>query len=226
MPPSLGGAPLLLEADADGDGRFETLQGAVVPPGSAMRVRSLSRTATGFVRVRANGTALLERRLPAGGNVAFRSPTAPGWVRATLYSEANPPMKGDCNTSTSPISTCTYDTKLLALTSPLYTRVPTSAGVRVRFSIARRQSLRTIERRRGVRVGVSCSGPCRVSGLARVRARRAGRGNAALRSRGKRTLTVRLDRRALRALRPGSRIGLRLSVAGGRTARLVVTVRR
>ena len=40
VPPALGGGPLLLEADADGDGIYEALTGDTVPPGSSMRVRS------------------------------------------------------------------------------------------------------------------------------------------------------------------------------------------
>src|SRR5690606_22485375 len=39
LSPILGGAPLLLEADADRDGTYEATVGDTVPPGTPMRVR-------------------------------------------------------------------------------------------------------------------------------------------------------------------------------------------
>ena len=218
-PPALGGAPLLLGADAGGDGRFETVQGGTAAPGSRLRVRSASPAARGYLRVRANGRMIVQRELVPGGSVEFEAPASEGWARATLHSVPDPPMSGECNTSASPVSTCTYDGKLLALTSPLYL-----ARARVRFSFGRRQRAATLRRRHGVRIAVTCSAACEVTAFGRVGGRRAGIRRISLGGAGRRTLTLRLDRRALRSLRRGARIGLRLAVKGGRTARSVVEV--
>jgi hypothetical protein len=86
IPPALGGAPLLLEADVDGDGTYEASIGDTVPPGTLMRVRSAG-AAAGLVDVRANGADLVVGAvLVPGGEVRFRSPAdrEVGWVRATL----------------------------------------------------------------------------------------------------------------------------------------------
>lgn len=120
-PPSAGGAPLLLEADPDGDGSYDAAVGDAVPPGSAMRVRSSSPIATGVVRIRANGATALERTLPAGGTVAFTAPAVPGWVRATLRApipDAN--AAPGCQPSGASLSTCAYDQAMLGMTAPIY----------------------------------------------------------------------------------------------------------
>lgn len=121
VPPAMGGAPLLLEADADGDGDYEASMGDTAPGGTAMRVRSLSPSAAGVVRVRANGATLTESQLTPGGEVSFRAPAEPGWVRATLRA----PVPGSetapgCEPSEASISLCAYDSSMLGMTSPLY----------------------------------------------------------------------------------------------------------
>jgi predicted metal-dependent phosphoesterase TrpH len=84
-PPSSGGAPLLLEADRDRDGTFESTVGDTVPPGTPMRVRSASQVAAGLVEVRANDATLLaDAPLTPGGAVTFTSPAEAGWVYARL----------------------------------------------------------------------------------------------------------------------------------------------
>ena len=119
--PANGGAPLLLEADGDGDGAYEAAVGDTVPPGTAMRVRSGSPAATGVVRVRANGATLLEESLPAGGEVTFEAPVAPGWVRATLRAPvSNSDTAPGCEPSEASISLCAYDQSMLGMTSPIY----------------------------------------------------------------------------------------------------------
>jgi hypothetical protein len=125
LPPRNGGAPLLLEADANRDGTFEALQGDTVPPGVPMRVRSRDATLAGLVHVRANGETLLaDAPLAPGGEVAFTAPPEPGWVRAKLTALPGdtPDIPSGCQTAAQPISMCAYDRQLLALTSPLYLR--------------------------------------------------------------------------------------------------------
>ena len=118
--PAQGGAPLLLEADPRRDGSFTATVGDRVAPGTPMRVRSASATATGLVTVRANGATLVGRAAAApGGEVTFAAPALPGWVRAVLTSLpgcATPPtcMQGQS------ISTCAYDALMQGMTSPLY----------------------------------------------------------------------------------------------------------
>lgn len=85
LPPNEGGTPLLLEADADRDGDYESMQGDTVPPGTPMRVRTLAPTTAGFVQVRANGADLVtDALLVPGQSVSFVAPNATGWVRARL----------------------------------------------------------------------------------------------------------------------------------------------
>jgi hypothetical protein len=126
VPPALGGAPLLLEADVDGDGTYESTTGDTVPPGTAMRVRSAG-AGGGIVDVRANGTDLVVGAvLPPGGDVRFRAPSdrAIGWVRATLSvpdaaaerALACDPLLGGSTTY------CRAPLAVVALTSPIYLR--------------------------------------------------------------------------------------------------------
>src|SRR3712207_3568376 len=71
MPPVLGGTRLLLEADANRDGRFEASMGDVVAPGTPMRVRTDGVAPPATVRVRANGATLVERTLAPGESATF-----------------------------------------------------------------------------------------------------------------------------------------------------------
>lgn len=119
--PLQGGAPLLLEADADGDGSFESGIGDTVPPGAQMRVRAGGPLQAGFVRVRGNGAALVEDALlPPGGAVELRAPAEAGWVRASLHV-----LPGTATLDCDPrlhqaASLCPYDFLLEGLTSPVY----------------------------------------------------------------------------------------------------------
>ncbi len=126
VPPALGGAPLLLEADVDGDGTYEATIGDTVPPGTAMRVRAEG-TAAGVVDVRANGADLVVgARLLPGGEVRFRSPAdrAVGWVRATLsLPEATAARALVCEPLLGAFTTyCRAPLAIVALTSPIYLR--------------------------------------------------------------------------------------------------------
>lgn len=119
--PLLGGAPLLLEADADGDGSFESGIGDTVPPDAAVRVRAGGPLQAGFVRVRGNGRTLVDDALLLpGGAVELRAPQEPGWLRASLHV-----LPGTAQLDCDPglhqaASLCPYDFLLEGLTSPLY----------------------------------------------------------------------------------------------------------
>jgi hypothetical protein len=132
FPEREGGVRLVLEADRDRDGTYESAIGDQVPPGVPMRVRSDNLPGRGLVRVRANGTTLVDGAdLRPGGEVRFDAPAAPvGWVRATLYLDNG---KGAVDPSCGPgfptgeaIDLCSHDLATAAMTSPIYIgpRVP------------------------------------------------------------------------------------------------------
>jgi hypothetical protein len=123
FPPALGGFRLVLEGDADGDGKYESMIGDTVAPRAKLRVRAEGLGAPGTLSVRANGkdVALPSTSLAPGGTVEFRAPGEPGWVRAKLRSPT-PGTAGDptCAPAGQSISFCTDDLAQLALTSPIY----------------------------------------------------------------------------------------------------------
>jgi hypothetical protein len=82
-PPSSGGAPRLLESDRDGDGVYESMVGDTVPPGSHLRVRSLSPAAAGVVELHTK-EGVQTANLTPGGVADFTAPTADGWAWARL----------------------------------------------------------------------------------------------------------------------------------------------
>jgi len=122
IPPAQGGGPLLLEADRDGDGAFESTAGDTVPPGTAMRVRATGVPQTGLVKVRANGATLVdEAPLGTDGELRFRAPASAGWVRADLLlaPSASQGAPG-CDPNGQFISTCAYDYLVAGISSPIY----------------------------------------------------------------------------------------------------------
>jgi hypothetical protein len=130
MPPALGATRLLLEADADRDGRFEATMGDTVAPRTPMRVRADGLTVPATARVRANGETLVERRLEPGAALTFFAPAKPGWVRASLLGEqATHPVDPNCRRNTpSPLDLCTADLTVQAMTSPIYLAPPGRKG--------------------------------------------------------------------------------------------------
>lgn len=134
QPPITGATQLLLEADADRDGSYESMIGDTVPPSTPMRVRALGTPGAGLVDVRANGATLLSGALlTPGGTIDFVSPAKPGWVRAKLYApDATAQRASTCD---APINTlfglageqtsyCRDQLTTIALTSPIYLAVP------------------------------------------------------------------------------------------------------
>jgi hypothetical protein len=85
-PPALGQLQLFLEADADGDGVFESMVGDAVPPGVSMRVRAEGLPGAALVRVRSNGETIVDHQPIRSGEVLeIPERTEPGWVHASLY---------------------------------------------------------------------------------------------------------------------------------------------
>ena len=129
LPPGLGGARLLLEADGDRDGTYEATMGDTVRPRTPMRVRADGLSAPALVRVRAGGQTLVEDApLAPGGEVTFSAPKTSTWVRAVTYQQqwttvADPFCRPPASTE-SPVDFCTTDLAITAMTSPLYVEKP------------------------------------------------------------------------------------------------------
>lgn len=123
LPPKEGGAQLLLEGDANGDGNYKAMIGDEVPPGTEMRVRAIGQQAAGLVQIRANGKTIRnDAPLAPGGEVRFKAPSKPGWVRATLLL---PDATAERDTVCDPLagnitSYCRNKLLVAAMTSPIY----------------------------------------------------------------------------------------------------------
>jgi hypothetical protein len=119
LAPGQGGAPLVLEADGDGNGAYEATSGDTVPAGARMRVTA---GGAGIARVRANGETLLEQPVVPGQPLEFTAPAQAGWVRASLLlpeAEAAQQAPG-CEPNGAPVSTCAYDQLVAGIASPVY----------------------------------------------------------------------------------------------------------
>lgn len=127
-PPALGGVRLVIEGDKDRNGSFESLIGDVVPPRTPLRVRTDGTApGTGLLSVRANGRpARDDGPLAPGGEVRLDAPAEPGWVRATLYMQDGVSgIDPSCAPPEAPpISTCSEDLAVAAMTSPIYVADP------------------------------------------------------------------------------------------------------
>jgi glycerophosphoryl diester phosphodiesterase len=86
QPPLLAGARVFLEADADGDGRYEAIVGDTVPAGAPLRVRVLDAPGA-LLRIHATGGAIAAVPVPVVMPVfeyRFTAPAGKAWVRAEL----------------------------------------------------------------------------------------------------------------------------------------------
>lgn len=117
--PREGGAPLIIEADADGDGEFESLQGDTVPAGAALRIRG---TGAGLLEVRANGRTIALETF--AGETTLRAPSDAGWVRATLFAADAEEVRAPACTALmqTALGSCVHRSGALAMTSPIYLR--------------------------------------------------------------------------------------------------------
>jgi hypothetical protein len=126
VPPALGGPRLLLEADADRDGTYESMVGDTVPPLTPMRVRVEGTLSVGSFEVRANGVQLFKGQGGAlqGKAYTFRAPAQPGWVRAILHGpDLRDARRATCDSLVGSLTTyCRNRVVVLALTSAIYLR--------------------------------------------------------------------------------------------------------
>ncbi len=125
QPPALGGPRLLLEADADRDGVYESMIGDTVPPGTPMRVRAEGALGFGWVEIRANSVQLAQgKALLPGKAYSFRAPSKNGWVRAILHGPDQRDLRRMiCNPVLGDLTTyCRNRVVVLALTSAIYLR--------------------------------------------------------------------------------------------------------
>ncbi|HEX8742268.1 MAG TPA: CehA/McbA family metallohydrolase [Thermoleophilaceae bacterium] len=127
--PNQGAVRLLLEGDRNRDGRYESMIGDEVPPGTPLQVRAENLPGPGLLRIRANGTTAQPdgRPLAPNGVVKLSAPAQPGWVRATLYlRDGTAAVDPGCGPTPfdSPVSTCTEDLAVAAMTSPIWVGLP------------------------------------------------------------------------------------------------------
>ena len=217
QPPALGGPTLLLEADGDGDGDFESIVGDTVPPGSELRVRARAASGT-MLRVITDGGRQAVGPVPVTTDQfehRFRL-VADGatWARAELY---DPDLAAERGVVCDDLfgSGTSYCRNLLlvrAMTSALYLREPPAAArgtSRMRLptgSCLRRPFTAKVRGRSIRRVAFRLDGRRR---------------HAALRMRGRRA--VRIDPRRLRSGR--HRLAARVTYAAA-TATPPKTLRR
>lgn len=120
--PLAGSTQLLLEADSDHDGVYESMMGDTVPAGTPLRVRALGTPGAGLVTVRANGGDLLKDQvLLPGQSITLTAPKA-GWVWASLSApDAQAQRAQFCDPVVATQTTyCRYEIGMLAMTSALY----------------------------------------------------------------------------------------------------------
>jgi hypothetical protein len=129
-PPAYGGAQAFLEADGDGDGRYEAIAGDTVPPGSAMRVR-VEGAAGAQLRIVTDGGVEAFAPVPVTTGdfeYRFRLPAAATWASAQVYGDDAQEGREDlCNAvvgadATEPSTYCENRIAMLALTSAIYLR--------------------------------------------------------------------------------------------------------
>jgi hypothetical protein len=96
--------------------------GDTVTAGATLRVRAEGVPNGGLIRVRANGKDLVnDEPLAPGRSLTVKAPKQEGWVRAVLYvPEILMSQDPGCSPNESPISLCSHDWAVAAMTSPIY----------------------------------------------------------------------------------------------------------
>lgn len=128
QPPALGGPRLVLEADGDGDGTFESLMGDTVSPGSTLRAR-VDGAAGAQLRLLGDGGNEVSPPVTVGaGSVehTFTVPEDTTWVRAEVgLPDAEELRAATCDPLVGTVTTyCRNGLLVLAMTSALYLREP------------------------------------------------------------------------------------------------------
>ena len=122
QPPAYGGAFLSMEADGDGDGRYESMIGDEVPGGAALRIQ-VERAPGAVVALIADGE-VVENLGVTTADQTFEvvAPTDAKYVRAEAYYDDAPEVRAElqplCDTLGS--THCQSRFAMAALTSPIY----------------------------------------------------------------------------------------------------------
>ncbi len=155
QPPGHGGPTLHLEADGDGDGRFEAMEGDSVAPGSEVRVTATGATGS-LLRVIADGGRQAIEPVPVAGERfehRVRLPETATWARAELFDPDLAAERGVvCDDAFGSETTyCRNQLLILAMTSALYFRAPSSVTAPLDQPVALRGSARLRALARGCR---------------------------------------------------------------------------
>jgi hypothetical protein len=135
-PPAYGGPTAFLEADGNGDGRYEAMVGDTVPPGSALRVRVMGATGA-LLRVVSDGGRQAFAPVPISSGsfeYRFRLPRKDSWVHAEVYGTdvADQRVEGCTGVvgadGSKATTYCTNRVLMLALTSAIYLRATVAHG--------------------------------------------------------------------------------------------------
>lgn len=110
-----------MEADADGDGRFEALMGDSVPAGTPIRI-GVSGGPFSVLRVVSDGSVVLDQVDVFTPSFVheLEMPEGSTWIRAELFARPEDTVGGPCRVSSKKASYCDDRIGMLALTSPLY----------------------------------------------------------------------------------------------------------
>lgn len=134
-PPGYGAPSAFLEADGNGDGRYEAMVGDTVRPGSALRVR-VAQAPGSFLRIVTDGGHEAFAPVPVTGTnfeYRFKLPAKATWVHAQVYGDNEKDQKATgCSTvlgadGAKQSTYCTNRTLMLAITSAIYLRPPPAA---------------------------------------------------------------------------------------------------
>lgn len=204
QPPGLGGPQIFLEADGNGDGRYESMVGDAVRPGSVLRVRATGGAGT-LLRIITNGGRQAIEPVAVGPGEfehRFHVPAGVTWVRAELFDPDLAKERGVvCDDAIGSETTyCRNLLLVLAMTSALYLRVDAS-----------------------VPPGAIARGTARVRHLGR--GCRRSPFTVSIRGRAIRAARFRLDGRLLRTIRRRGRVSVRVRPARLRAGRHRLTVR-
>ncbi|MCW2542571.1 MAG: putative metal-dependent phosphoesterase TrpH, contains domain [Frankiales bacterium] len=124
---------LILEADVDRDGVYESMMGDTVPGGTPMQVRAIGLASAGLVQIRYNSIDIVQMHLLPGGANKFLSPAGAGWIRASLFlpdaraqraTYCDKTLDGMLHKAGESTTYCRNELLSLAMTSPIYLTKP------------------------------------------------------------------------------------------------------
>lgn len=135
QPPAFGGAFAVLEADVDGDGRYETTVGDDVAPGTTVRA-AVDLAPGAILRIVTDGSATLAE-VPVDSprfKHTFTVPATSSWVRAEVYYEDGGELRsglqpvcdlvgalsGNFGDEYGNVTYCRNRLAMVAMTSPIY----------------------------------------------------------------------------------------------------------